>query len=194
VPRDRLAPVAAPPRREDRLAKSDATPNDKAAPEETAREKAAREKGGRDKPAGDAGQKNGSRSNEAPRQPAHEPVGNPLMALLLGWLVPGGGHFYLGRRGRALAFFGIVISAVTVGLLLEGRLYSETSGGALAVLGTLSHFFIGALYLILKLVVGYEGDVLGAGFEYGTAFLVTAGLMNALLILDAWDISKGYKE
>ena len=43
-------------------------------------------------------------------------------------------------------------------------------------------------------LAGYDGDPIGAGYEYGTVFLLTAGLMNLLLVLDAWDIATGKKE
>jgi hypothetical protein len=46
----------------------------------------------------------------------------------------------------------------------------------------------------LRFLLHYEGNVMAAGFEYGTAFLLTAGLMNWLLVFDAWDIARGYKE
>ena len=49
-------------------------------------------------------------------------------------------------------------------------------------------------YLLLRFVVGYSGDIVASGYEYGTAFLLTAGLMNWLLVLDCWDIVLGRKE
>jgi len=52
----------------------------------------------------------------------------------------------------------------------------------------------GALYFALRYIVGYTGDVQSGGYDYGTAFLVTAGLMNLLLVLDVWDIMAGRKE
>ncbi len=52
---------------------------------------------------------------------------------------------------------------------------------------------MGVPYFVLRYPMRYEGDVMGAGYEYGTAFLLTAGLMNWLLVLDALDISRGKK-
>ena len=53
---------------------------------------------------------------------------------------------------------------------------------------------MGVPYFVLRYVLHYQGDVISAGYEYGTAFLLTAGLMNLLLVLDAWDIALGKKE
>ena len=50
------------------------------------------------------------------------------------------------------------------------------------------------VYLILLFGFGVEGTVEAAGYEYGSAFILTAGLLNLLLILDAWDIAQGTKE
>jgi hypothetical protein len=52
---------------------------------------------------------------------------------------------------------------------------------------------MGLAYFVLRFLVGYEGDLVAAGYEYGTAFLLTAGLMNWLLVLDCWDIAVGRK-
>ena len=43
-------------------------------------------------------------------------------------------------------------------------------------------------------LVEYEGDILSSTFEYGKAFLLTAGLLNLLAVLDAWDIASGSKD
>ena len=53
---------------------------------------------------------------------------------------------------------------------------------------------MGTPYFVLRYGLHYQGNVMGAGYEYGTAFLLTAGLMNLLLVLDAWDIVRGKKE
>ena len=117
-----------------------------------------------------------------------------LIASVLAWLVPGAGHLYLGRRGRALAFFIIVLTAALVGTQLDGNLYRVQPGHPLTVLGTFAAMGMGLPYLVLRFVVGYSGDIVASGYEYGTAFLLTAGLMNWLLVLDSWDIVLGRKE
>ena len=113
---------------------------------------------------------------------------------LLAWVLPGAGHAYLGRWPRALAFFALVLAALVIGCQLQGRLPWTFSGPPLSVLATLGCLGSGAPPIFLRLVLGYEGTVEAAGYEYGSAFILTAGLMNLLLVLDAWDIAAGRKE
>lgn len=113
--------------------------------------------------------------------------------LVAAWLLPGCGHFLLGKRRRAVIFLSIVIAAVVIGCLLEGNLYRVLPNQPLTILATLGSMGMGAPYFILRFILGYHGNVVAAGFEYGSAFLLTAGLMNLLLILDAWDIARGRK-
>lgn len=114
--------------------------------------------------------------------------------LAVAWLVPGAGHFMLGRRGRGVTFFLLVLAAVVTGFLLMGNLYRVLPDQPLTILATLGSMGMGAPYFFLRFYLGYQGDLTSVGFEYGTAFLLTAGLMNLLLVLDAWDIARGRKE
>lgn len=120
--------------------------------------------------------------------------GRTVLAALLAWLVPGAGHFYLGRRGRAAIFFGVVVVGLAMGVLLSGNLYRIAPNQPLSTLGTLAAMGAGAPYFLLRFVFGYQGEIVAAGYEYGTAFLLTAGLMNWLLVLDCWDIGSGRKD
>lgn len=116
-----------------------------------------------------------------------------VVAMVLALLVPGGGHFYLGRRGRALAFFGIVIFMFVVGLALEGKLYVWEAGKPLSLLATIGSMGIGIPYFLAR-AMGPFGDLGSITYEYGTAFSLTAGLMNLLLVLDSYDIAEKRKE
>jgi hypothetical protein len=138
-----------------------------------------------------------SGSTPAAAQPvpqAARPRGNPVVAVLSAWLVPGLGHVYLKRHLRGLAFFVLVIASLLIGCKLEGNLYKVVPGEPLTILATLGSMGMGFPYFLLRYGLHYEGNVMGAGYEYGTAFLLTAGLMNLLLVLDAWDIVRGKKE
>lgn len=116
------------------------------------------------------------------------------LAAVLAWLVPGAGHLYLGRRSRATVFFLVVLASVLLGTLLSGNLYRFAPNQPLTTLGTLAAMGTGAPYFLLRFLVGYKGEIVAAGYEYGTAFLLTAGLMNWLLVLDCWDIGTGRKD
>ncbi len=125
--------------------------------------------------------------------PLPTPVGNPYVAALVAWLLPGAGHFYLGRRSRAVAFLILVVVALAIGYQLEGRAPWIFSGAPLSILATLGCLGSGGPYAFIRLGLGYQGTAEAAAYEYGSAFILTAGLMNLLLILDAWDISTGRK-
>ena len=127
-------------------------------------------------------------------QPVPNGAANPHLAAILAWLIPGAGHFYLGRRGRALAFLAVVAAALAIGCALDGRLWRVMPNQPLSVLATLGSMGMGIAYFVLRYATGYEGNILAQGFEYGSASVLTAGLMNLLLVLDAWDIAHGKKD
>lgn len=120
-------------------------------------------------------------------------VARSIFAAVLAWLVPGLGHLFLRRIGRGIVFFLLVVTAVAAGYLLQGELYRPQQGKPLSTLGTLGAMGMGLPYFLLRFGLGYAGDLMGRGYEYGSAFLLTAGLMNWLLVLDVWDIGRGKK-
>ena len=117
------------------------------------------------------------------------------IAMALAYLVPGAGHLYLGRRERAIAFFCIVVFMFAVGLAVDGDLYAvtRTGGSLLRLLAAFGSMGAGLLYWIADFK-GVTGDITSITYEHGTAFIITAGLMNLLLVLDAFDISEGRKQ
>ncbi len=118
-----------------------------------------------------------------------------ITAMLLAYVVPGAGHFYLGYRARAAVFFVIVLLMFVLGLSIDGALYtlSDSGGALLKILASLGSMGAGAMYFIAK-AMGPHGDVTSITFEYGTTFTLTAGLMNLLLVLDCFDITMGRKQ
>jgi len=118
-----------------------------------------------------------------------------ITAMVLAFLVPGAGHFYLGKRGRAIAFFCIVVFMFALGLSIDGDLYTiaRSGGSLLRLLASLGSMGSGVLYFA-AVAMGAHGDVTSITYEHGTAFTITAGLMNLLLMLDAYDIAEGHKE
>lgn len=117
-----------------------------------------------------------------------------LAAMLLAYVVPGAGHFFLGRRGLAAAFCAIIVFLFAVGLAVDGSLYTvaDARGSLLTLLATLGSMGSGALYFIAGRM-GPHGTIASATFEYGRMFTLSAGLMNLLLVLDCWDIATGRK-
>jgi hypothetical protein len=128
--------------------------------------------------------------------PAEQALGwaETVRTLILAWLIPGAGHFYLGRKRRGMAFAAIVLASLAIGWSLEGNLYRIVSDQPLTILATMACLGVGAPYLGMRYIAGYSGDLLAPGFEYGSAFILSAGLMNLLLVLDCWDIATGRKD
>jgi len=121
--------------------------------------------------------------------------GRTVFAMLLAYLIPGAGHLYLGRRARAITFFCIVVVLFLIGVGIDGDLYTigSANGSVLRMLAALGSLGSGVIYWITT-SMGVHGDVTSSTFEYGTAFTITAGLMNLLLVLDVFDIAQGRKE
>lgn len=115
-----------------------------------------------------------------------------LTAMALAYLIPGAGHLFLRKYGRAAAFFVIIVALFVIGLVIDGQLYTP-EGGALNRLATIGSIGAGLPYFIAR-HYGPFGDIRSITFEYGSTFTLTAGLMNWLLLADAYDIATGEKE
>ncbi len=114
--------------------------------------------------------------------------------MALAWLVPGLGHFYLGRRRTAMAFAAIVALTFLAGISFQGRLYTIEAGQPLTILATFAVYGSGLWNLGARLLSSNPGGaILATTYEYGCAYLLTAGLMNLLLVLDVWDLATGRK-
>ena len=87
-----------------------------------------------------------------------------LGTLVVAWLVPGAGHFMLGRRGRGISFFLLVMTAIVTGFLLTGNLYRVLPDQPLTMLATLGSMGMGAPYFFLRFYLGYQGDLTSVDF------------------------------
>jgi len=115
-------------------------------------------------------------------------------ATVLAWVFPGLGHFYLGKRRRALFYAAVVTVTFLFGISLEGRLDTPEPGAPLTYLATFASLGSGLLSILARLLIeNPRGNVLSVTYEYGCMFLRTAGLMNLLLALDAFDVAMGRK-
>jgi hypothetical protein len=106
------------------------------------------------------------------------------MTLFWTWLFPGLGHFLLGSRRRAFLYAGVILVAFFAGMAMQGRLYGPEKGDVVSWLATAANAGMGVLYFIVKLAFGYDGDPAARLSEYGTIFILSAGLMNGLLLLE----------
>jgi hypothetical protein len=117
------------------------------------------------------------------------------VAAAIAFIFPGLGHLYLGRRKTAVLFALIVSASFALGLSFEGRLYTVESGQPLTILATFAVYGTGLLNIAARMFSSNPGgNLLAPTYEYGCAYLLTAGLMNLLLVLDSWDIASGRKK
>jgi hypothetical protein len=126
------------------------------------------------------------------------PVGVWAPAVALGWLIPGGGHFLLKRTGRGLLLLLAITGMFLCGLMMRGAMFQPQTGDLLTTLintgGFIGNVCSGLLYL-MTVWLGYnQPDMAGHVHDYGTKFLVTAGLLNLLAMVDAFEIAAGKKD
>jgi hypothetical protein len=133
----------------------------------------------------------------APSKPPLPPLGQWLPAVALGWLVPGGGHFLLKRSGRGALLFAAVAGMFVCGLLMRGSMFEPQTGDLLTTVINVGGFIgdvCSGIFYLLAAWLGYnQPDLPGAVHDYGTKFLVAAGLLNVLAMVDAFEIAAGRK-
>ena len=119
----------------------------------------------------------------------------------VGWLCPGFGHLLQGKWMRALLLGGAVWACFIAGLWMGGHLFiikgDEQGSFLLQLPPMIANLGSGLLYVACWLMgVGFSDDLINAArptYEYGNTFLLVAGLLNYLSMLDAFDISAGRK-
>ena len=117
-----------------------------------------------------------------------------MPAALLAWLLPGAGHFYLRRPGKAMLFLGAIGALFVLGVAMDSRLTVNLGlDDLLASLFSLAQMAIGAPYFAAR-AMGFEaGQVTSVTHEYGNTFTAVAGLLNILVMLDGYDTALGRK-
>lgn len=113
------------------------------------------------------------------------------------WAVPGLGHIWVGRSTRGLIIGGTVILMFLSGLWLGGHLHglhNIPDIGMLAYVYGFCNLGLGLIYLVCLFAgVGLADQAALPTAEYGNVFLIVAGLLNYLSMLDAYDIAAGRK-
>lgn len=112
---------------------------------------------------------------------------------ILGWIIPGLGHVYLRKYWRGLVFFLAIGLMSLLGLAMGGKIYPLQAENPLTLLAFLSDLGNGLLYILSRFLPIGLGEMERVSFEFGTAYLAGAGLLNYLIALDAWDIARGKK-
>jgi hypothetical protein len=117
----------------------------------------------------------------------------PALVLLAGWLIPGAGHFLVGKWVRALLIFAAILTMYLVGLELSGQIYTPNTGDLLDMLGFVGQLGTGLFYVLARVFGWGATSVINALGDYGTKFLVVGGLLNLIAAVDAHSLANGRK-
>jgi hypothetical protein len=126
------------------------------------------------------------------RARAAEP-GMLVLLCLAAWAVPGAGHLWMGRRQKGVIFLLALPAMFLAGLLMHGRIFPFDMTEPLVGLAAIANFGAGAPWVLARMVDAGAGTVTAVTYEYGNCFLIVTGLLNFLVVLDAFDIGMGRK-
>ena len=118
---------------------------------------------------------------------------NTYLICVAAWLVPGAGHLWLGRTQKGLTFLVTLTAMFVFGLWIEGRLFPFQFSEPLVALSAFADIGLGLPYFLAKAMSAGAGRVVAITYEYGNAFIIVAGLLNMLVVLDAFDVAQGRK-
>ena len=116
-----------------------------------------------------------------------------IAVMILGWVVPGLGHAVQKKYLRAVLFFISILTMTGLGLAMGGRVYPFQTDNPLTILVFFADLGNGLFYGLSRLLGWGGGELERATFEFGTAYIAGAGLLNFLIALDAYDIGAGKK-
>jgi Family of unknown function (DUF6677) len=134
-----------------------------------------------------------TKSTAAERAPAAAEPGQLAVVCLAAWAVPGAAHLWLGRRQKAAVFFLALTLMFVLGLTMQGRIFPFELSEPLVALAAVADIGLGVPWIAARLMGAGAGQVTAVTYEYGNTFLIVAGLLNFLVILDAFDIAMGRK-
>jgi hypothetical protein len=131
-----------------------------------------------------------TQDNAPPRNPAPNPA-LAYAAAIAGWLVPGLGHLILHRWRKALIYFLAVGSLAVAGILMRGNIFTMDSADLFDRLGFAADVGSGIFYFLGHTLNPAGADVSHAAGDYGTRLIATAGVLNLLCVLEAFQIGSG---
>jgi Family of unknown function (DUF6677) len=134
-----------------------------------------------------------TKSTAAERPRAAAEPGTLVLLCLVAWLIPGAGHFWMGKRQKAIVFLIALPAMFLIGLSLHGRVFPFELSDPLVGLAAIANLLAGLPWVLTRMLDGGSGMVTAVTYEYGNCFLIVSGLLNFLVILDAYDIALGRK-
>lgn len=119
--------------------------------------------------------------------------GRLVLLCVAAWAIPGAGHLWLGRRAKGLVFLVALPLMFAIGLAVSGQIAPFDLSQPLVTLAALADLGIGLPYFIARGLGAGAGDVRAATYEYGNAYVIVSGLLNLLVVIDAYDVALGRK-
>lgn len=126
----------------------------------------------------------------APATPERRPA---LGLCVAAWCVPGLGHALIGKPGKGIVLLVVLTALCVTGLAFGGRVFPLAGAEPLVWLAAAAEWGLGVPRLIVAIGGWGEGTVVAATYEFGNTFLISAGLLNVLAVLDVYDIAVGRK-
>jgi hypothetical protein len=117
----------------------------------------------------------------------------PILVLFAGWLIPGAGHFLIRKWGRGALLLVSIVAMVAIGLSLQGKVYVPNTSEILDILNFAGDLGTGLLYLLARTMDLGASSVQTAVADYGSKFIVVAGLLNIISAVDAHSLATGRK-
>jgi hypothetical protein len=117
-----------------------------------------------------------------------------VLAPALGWFIPGAGHMIQKRWIRGALLFISIVTLYLLGLGMQGRIYRANGGDILDILGFVGDLGAGALYIVTLAMDWGQNAIAFAVADYGTKFMIVAGLLNFIAVADAYHIAIGKKQ
>lgn len=135
-----------------------------------------------------------STTEKSKAAPAENVSAMAVLAPAVGWLIPGAGHMIQKRWIRGGLLFISIVTLFLLGLGMQGRTYKANGGDILDILGFIGDVGAGGLYLISLAMDWGQGAIAFATADYGTKFMIVAGLLNFIAVADAYHIAIGKKQ
>jgi hypothetical protein len=137
----------------------------------------------------------GSKKSEATESKAATPplTTMAVLAPAVGWLIPGAGHLIQRRWIRGVLLMGSIATMFVLGLLMQGHVYQPNGGDILDMLGFVGDVGAGGFYILTQVMNWGQGAISHATADYGTKYLIVAGLLNFISVADAYHIAVGKK-
>lgn len=135
-----------------------------------------------------------TKTKVAETKPAAQPVTTMSVVVpALAWLVPGAGHLIQRRWIRGALLMASIFLMFFIGLAMQGRVYAPNGGDILDMLGFIGDVGNGGLYIVTRALDWGHPAISHATADYGTKFMIVAGLLNFICVADAYHIAIGKK-